>query len=213
MSDRGTIGARSVGGERRTPLRWLPWLGLALLALLALIAFLIVRNAGDAGDKPGLDFTNDRVGGATESGGASSGGQGTLTAGDRSLLPLSAAGPLAGLSGQAVTGKGVVESVVADEGFWAGSSPSDRIFVSLLLRPEAVAGSPPSRSAPASGWSWSGTCGQHRPTWPAWGWMTPKGRPSCAPRASTSRPTPCASAASDPTGPQSHTRYGKECAQ
>ena len=136
MSDRGTIGARSVGGERRTPLRWLPWLGLALLALLALIAFLIVRNAGDAGDKPGLDFTNDRVGRATESGGASSGDQGTLTVGDRSLLPLSAAGPVVGLSGQAVSGEAVVvESVVADEGFWVGSSASDRIFV--LLLPEA----------------------------------------------------------------------------
>ena len=144
MSDRSTIGARSVGGDRRTPLRWVPWLALALLALLALLAFLIIRNAGDAGDKPGLDFTNDRVGGATESGASSSGGQGTLTAADRSLLPVSAAGSLSSLSGQAVTGKGVVvESVVADEGFWVGSSASDRIFVSLLPQARGSGGESP----------------------------------------------------------------------
>ncbi len=106
--------------------------GLALLALLGVLAFLVIRNVADAGDEPGVDVTNDRVGGAAESGGSSSGGGGTLTAGSRSLLPLSA-GSLRSLSGQAVTGKGVVvESVVADEGFWVGASATDRIFVFLL---------------------------------------------------------------------------------
>ena len=143
MSERRTpTGDRSIGG-RRTPLSWLPWLALALLGLLGLIAFLVIRNAGDAGDKPGIDLTNDRLGGATESG-SSSGGQGSLTAGGRSLLPLSAAGPLGNLSGQAVTGKGVtVESVVADEGFWVGPNANDRVFVSLLPQARGSGGESP----------------------------------------------------------------------
>ncbi len=141
MSDRTTTGSRSLGGRRRAPLGWVPWLALALLALLGLIAFLVIRNVANAGDKGGVDATNDRAGGATESGGSSSGGGGTLTAGGRPLLPLSAAGSLASLSGQTVTGKGVmVESVVADEGFWVGPSPTDRIFVSLLPQARGSAG-------------------------------------------------------------------------
>ena len=58
-------------------------------------------------------------------------GTASVTAGGKALLPLPAAG-LASFSGQAAEGKGVnVESVVADEGFWIGDSPSSRIFVFL----------------------------------------------------------------------------------
>lgn len=71
----------------------------------------------------------------TASGNQSNGGQGALVAGSQSLLPVPAEG-LATFVGQPVTGTAVrVESVVADEGFWVGPSPTDRVFV--LLTPEA----------------------------------------------------------------------------
>ena len=92
MCPTGSRSAPAAWGGRRRTLAWLPCVALALLALLALLAFLVIRNVADAGDKPGVDVTNDRLGGATESGGSSSGRAGTLTAGDRSLLPMSAAG-------------------------------------------------------------------------------------------------------------------------
>lgn len=118
-------GARSLSGRRLAPLRWLPWLALALLALIALIAVLVIRSVADDDDDSATDATAARAG--------------TLTAGGKALLPVSAAGPLRSLGGQAVSGRGVtVESVVADEGFWVGPSPSDRVFVSLL--PEARGG-------------------------------------------------------------------------
>lgn len=118
-------GSRSLSGRRVAPLRWLPWLGLALLALIALIAFLVIRSLADDDDESTVDATN---------------AAGTLTAGGKALLPPSSAGPLGSLSGQEVSGRGVtVESVVADEGFWVGASPTERLFVSLL--PEARGGS------------------------------------------------------------------------
>jgi len=71
-------------------------------------------------------------------GGASGGngaGSGVLTAGGASLLPLQEAAPRGDLSeyaGQQATGQGVpVESVPADEGFWVGSSATDRLWVQL----------------------------------------------------------------------------------
>lgn len=64
---------------------------------------------------------------AVSSGAASA----VLVAGDQPILPLPTSG-LAALAGQAVTGTAVtVESVVADEGFWVGTSPTDRVFVVL----------------------------------------------------------------------------------
>lgn len=64
------------------------------------------------------------------------GGAGSLTAGGTALLPVSQAadanGSLAGLVGQEVAAEGVaVESVPADEGFWVGTSATDRIWVQL----------------------------------------------------------------------------------
>lgn len=158
--DGGTIGSRSLTGRRRAPLGWLPWAALALLAVVGLLAFLVIRNVADAGDKAGVDVTNDRQGGATETGrpnpgdraaptspgaGAPTGSSGeTLMAGGQALLPLAAQGRLGALSGQAVTAKGVVvESVVSDEGFWLGPSATERVFVALLPQARGTAGESP----------------------------------------------------------------------
>lgn len=154
------IGSRSLTGRRRAPLGWLPWAAFALLALVGLLAFLVIRNAADAGDKAGVDVTNDRKGGATETArpnpgdgatptspgpGAPSGSSGdTLMAGGQALLPLAAQGRLGTLSGQTVTAKGVVvESVVSDEGFWVGPSATERVFVALLPQARGTAGESP----------------------------------------------------------------------
>lgn len=64
------------------------------------------------------------------------GGTGTLTAGPTSLLPLAAAAPdgsLATYVGQPATAAGVmVLSVPADEGFWVGTSDTDRVWVQIV---------------------------------------------------------------------------------
>ena len=57
-----------------------------------------------------------------------------LKVGQQDLLALSG-GSLADQVGQPVTGSTKVESVVSDEGFWAGNSPAERTFV--YLTPEA----------------------------------------------------------------------------
>ena len=65
------------------------------------------------------------------------GGTGTdaqLKVGQEDLLALSG-GSLADKVGQPVTGSTKVESVVSDEGFWAGSSKTERTFI--YLTPEA----------------------------------------------------------------------------
>lgn len=67
---------------------------------------------------------------------------GRLVAGDVSLLPLSAAadpsGSLAPYSGQQVRADAVlVESVPADEGFWVGTSATDRVWVQLAVSAES----------------------------------------------------------------------------
>jgi hypothetical protein len=65
-------------------------------------------------------------------GGAASGAQ--LKVADQDLLALTG-GSLAGQVGKPVTGSTKVQSVVSDEGFWAGSSTTERTFV--YLTPEA----------------------------------------------------------------------------
>lgn len=74
---------------------------------------------------------------APDSGAGGGGGAGgaSLTANGEDLLAAAAGGSLTGRVGQAVTGTGIVESVVSDEGFWVGSSVEDRVFV--FLTPEA----------------------------------------------------------------------------
>ena len=68
--------------------------------------------------------------------GAGAAAQGALTADGTSLLPLAqVAGPNGELTsqvGKTATAQGVlVQSVPADEGFWAGTSETDRVWVQL----------------------------------------------------------------------------------
>ena len=66
--------------------------------------------------------------------GAGTGADAQLKVGQQDLLALSG-GSLVDRVGQPVTGSTKVESVVSDEGFWAGNSKSERTFV--YLTPEA----------------------------------------------------------------------------
>lgn len=134
--------------RRKAPLAWLPWALLA--ALLGLLALMLLAGAvagvdsarqtgsasGDADAPSASDPSAD--GGAGAAGGDAAGaGAGTLTSGDVDLLSTpQSLGRLGSLQGQPAVGRGVVvESVVADEGFWVGSSPVQRAFV--FLTPEA----------------------------------------------------------------------------
>lgn len=151
VSESTTTGARSLSG-RRAPLGWLPWAALRCWGCWPSWPSWSFATWPTPGTSRG--WTNDRLGGATESGSSGTGGRGTLNAGGRSLLPLSAAGPLGNLGGQAVTGKGAaVESVVADEGFWVGPNANDRVFVSLLPQARGSGGESPFqvRTGPRAG--------------------------------------------------------------
>jgi hypothetical protein len=75
--------------------------------------------------------TGGSTGGSTGGGaGGSGGGQpGTITSEGTAILPAPAGG-LATYSGKGAQARSVpVESVVADEGFWVGTSETDRVFV------------------------------------------------------------------------------------
>jgi RNA polymerase sigma factor (sigma-70 family) len=56
----------------------------------------------------------------------------TLTSEDRAILPLTGRPPLSRYAGDPVRAQGVrVQQVAADEGFWVGTSPRDRVWVQL----------------------------------------------------------------------------------
>jgi hypothetical protein len=143
--------------RRRTP--WWLWLLLGLLAL-AVLLFGLSQCSPSAGTDPGASggaaptgaadpgaaapgSAGDPSGsagapaaGGAGAAGAAAGGAGVLTAGGTSLLPLgTVAGPdgsLTGLTGQPAAASGAtVVSVPADEGFWVGSSETDRVWVQL----------------------------------------------------------------------------------
>lgn len=149
MSD-NRVGPRGVrrrtggGGGTGRP-AWLPLL-LLLLAAAGIIAFLVLRNATDDEDEAGLDAQNDQ--GTQQSlptpATAPPSAQNSLTAGGRPLLDEAAAGRLSALTGQPVEGRAVaVQSVVADEGFWAGSDQSRRVFIFLTPQARTRAGESP----------------------------------------------------------------------
>ena len=72
--------------------------------------------------------TGGSTGGGT-TGGSGGGQAGTVTSEGTAILPTPAGG-LATYSGKAAQARSVpVQSVVADEGFWVGTSETDRIFV------------------------------------------------------------------------------------
>ncbi|MCW2779113.1 MAG: hypothetical protein JWN17_2838 [Frankiales bacterium] len=113
--------------RRKPPLAWLPWALLA--ALLALLALMLL-----AATLAGPDKASGR---ASRAAAPAAAGAGALTAGGVDVLKDRASlARLASLQGKPAVGRGVlVQSVVADEGFWVGSSAADRTFV--YLTPEA----------------------------------------------------------------------------
>lgn len=134
-SHEGTAVARRPDRRRRMPLAWLPWAALgALLAVLLLVAL-----AGA--------LVGSGKGAGTASGSSSAGHQsvGSLTAGDTDLLGGDGSlDRLRDLNGARVVGRSVlVQSVVADEGFWVGRSASDRAFVYLTPQARTTQGESP----------------------------------------------------------------------
>ena len=154
-------GATPVSGERRGGRRKGLLFGALLVAALLALALLLSQcmgsdpsgETGAAGDSPAAADPSDTSGSDCGSGsgsqsgsgsgsGAASGGTGAtgrgtiVTAGGASILDLAAGGDaaaaLGGISGQQVTATGVrVLSVPADEGFWVGSSETQRVWVQL----------------------------------------------------------------------------------
>ena len=148
-------------GGRRKGLLFGALLVAALLALALLLSQCMGSDpsgeTGAAGDSPAAADPSDTsgsdsdsgsgagsepqsgsgAGSGTASGGTGAAGQGTIvTAGGASILDLAAGGDaaaaLGGISGQQVTATSVrVLSVPADEGFWVGSSETQRVWVQL----------------------------------------------------------------------------------
>ena len=111
-------GARRAGGGTGGMRKLLPLLlGLLLAALLAILLIALI-GGGDDND-------GDRAGSAD--GGGSEAGQ--LSAGSTNLLAPGSGG-LSGAAGETATGTGVVvQAVNGNEGFFVGSSTSDRVYV------------------------------------------------------------------------------------
>jgi hypothetical protein len=124
-----TTGAtRAADARSRRP--WWLWALLALLAL-AILLFALAQcgNSTDPASTTAPAPSNAPTGSAAA-------GQGSLTAEGTSLLPVAqGAGPNGELTsqvGKAATAQGVlVQSVPADEGFWVGTSETDRVWVQL----------------------------------------------------------------------------------
>ena len=155
------VGATPIGArddDRGRKKKGLLWGALALAALVA-IALLLSQCGGDdpAADTNAADSSRSSSSSSAPSsssddaessesspsetsasggaGGAAAGG-GQLVSGEQDLLQLVAGGnagtALAEFAGQPATATGVqVLSVPADEGFWVGSSDTDRVWVQL----------------------------------------------------------------------------------
>ena len=124
-----TTGAtRAADARSRRP--WWLWALLALLAL-AILLFALAQcgNSTDPASTTAPAPSNAPAGSAAA-------GQGSLTADGTSLLPVAqGAGPNGELTfqvGKTATAQGVlVQSVPADEGFWVGTSETERVWVQL----------------------------------------------------------------------------------
>ena len=107
----------------------------------------MLRNRDDA--RTGADSINtDQVGGAGDTTGGTTGGtttggagSGLLIAGGQTILSAGGGNDVSNLgqyTGKAVNGRSApVQSVVADEGFWVGTSAEDRVFVHLIAGGES----------------------------------------------------------------------------
>ena len=110
-----------------------PWWLWALLALLALAILLFALAQCGSSNDPASTTAPAPSNAPAGSAGA---GQGSLSAAGTSLLPVAqVAGPNGELTAQAgkpAAAQGVlVQSVPADEGFWVGTSETDRVWVQL----------------------------------------------------------------------------------
>jgi hypothetical protein len=131
-------GSTAPGTTRRRTPGWL-WLLAALVVLALLLLALSQCGADDPPSAAGGAGTSAPAQDPSLAPQPPPGGDaaGTaLTVGDRPLLPLSGiAGPngeLTELVGQTVAARGAtVLSVPADEGFWVGTSETDRVWVRL----------------------------------------------------------------------------------
>lgn len=146
---RRQVGATPVGAsDRKRRPAWL--LPLLLLLAAVVVASLLLSQCGGDDDEdasaaggtrnPTSSSSADPSTGTSSSASPTArtgaGQAGTLTAGTTSLLPLTAqadpAGALGAVSGQDVQGVAVqVLEVPADEGFWVGTSDTERIWVQL----------------------------------------------------------------------------------
>ena len=125
-------GAVSVGGGGRKGAGWLKWLLPLLLLLLGAILFFALSGGDDdeqsASQTPTAAQTTPAPAEEGSGGAAPAAGAGTLTAGEASLLP--APQDLGQYVGQDAEGREVVvRSVVENEGFWVGTSETDRVYV------------------------------------------------------------------------------------
>jgi hypothetical protein len=114
------------------------WLWLVVVALLVVAIGFAFSRCGTGSDTaaPPAPAVPSAAPPTTAQAAPSTGGPGRLTAGEALLIPVGRAANgdarLAGQTGQDVTAESVpVESVPLDEGFWIGSSVTDRVYVQL----------------------------------------------------------------------------------
>lgn len=130
------VGARSIGaggkaGKKGGILKWLLPLLLLLIAAAILIALLTGGDDKDAAStaNPPAVSQSQGAGAGAGANAAGTGKDGTLVAAQQSLLGAEAS-IFGAAIGEQVTGTGVeVVSVVEGEGFFVGTSESDRVYV------------------------------------------------------------------------------------
>jgi hypothetical protein len=125
-SNRGATSAFDDGPRKR------PWWLLALLALIAIIALILLLRAcgdDDGGDRTATPAETTQSVPEEAAPATPEGGAGTLTAGGTALLPAEPTA-LREAVGQDAAGERVrVQEVVPEEGFFVGTSETDRIYV------------------------------------------------------------------------------------
>lgn len=130
----GAYGVGGPDGGRGRPAWLIPLLALLALAIVIVVLVLLLSGGDEKKKTSGgsammQQATPQSPGGAPSTGSPASG---SLTAGGRPVLPLPAAAKLTSFAGKPAAGRSVsVESVIADEAFWVGTGPRDRVLVHL----------------------------------------------------------------------------------